>query len=293
MKKMRIVLALLLVALLLTGCAKSAQNGGYDSVVENAPAGSSGIYDAAGESGSGGTTETARKLIRTITMDAETSDMDTLLREIDAKLSELGGYVQEKSVRNGNGGTTRSATMTLRIPADRLDSFVAHVEGASNILSSTEKAEDVTLQYSATLSRITALETEEARLLELLAEAGNLNELLLLESKLADVREELETVRSQLKLYDSLIDYGTVKLTITEVKEYTVVEEEEPTAWERMGTGFIQSVKSVWNILTEWFIFLVAALPYLVIPGVLVLVIVLSSRKKRKKKEKHPPENPG
>ena len=141
----------------------------------------------------------------------------------------------------------------------------------------------MTLKYSATESRIKTLETEEARLLELLAQAQNLNDLLILESKLADVREELEVVKSQLKLYDSLIDYGTVHLTITEMKEFTVVEEEEPTAWERISSGFVKSLQGVWKILTELFIFLIVALPYLVIPaGILILVLVLRRRKQKK-----------
>jgi hypothetical protein len=170
-----------------------------------------------------------------------------------------------------------------------VDQFVGHVEDATNILSSSEKAEDVTLKYSATESRLKALETEEARLLELLAKAATLNDLLTLESKLADVRQELETVKSQLKLYDSLIDYGTITLTITEVKEYTeVVEEEEPTAWERISTGFVKSLKGVWTILTEIFIFLVVALPYLVIPGVIVIAILVI---RKNRNHYRPPRN--
>ena len=95
------------------------------------------------------------------------------------------------------------------------------------------------------------------------------------------MRQELETVKSQLKLYDSLIDYGTIKLTVWEVREYTVVEEEEePTAWQRIGNGFVNSVKGVWRIVTEVFIFLVVALPYLVIPGVILLIVFLVNRKR-------------
>lgn len=280
--KARRLLVLLLVLLLLTGCAKSEEFGAYDQGGGPA-AGGNGIYENGDGIGSSAEVETTRKLIRTITMEAETSDLDAILQDLDAQMAELGGYVQDKSVQNGNNGSRRYATLTLRIPADQLDHFVDHVEGATNILSSTEKAEDVTLAYSATVSRITALETEEARLLELLAEAKNLNDLLLLESKLADVREELETVKSQLKLYDSLIDYGTLKLTITEVKEYTVVDESEPTFWERISTGFVNSLKGVWNMLTELVISLVIALPYLVILAAIVLLIVYYRRKKRKK----------
>lgn len=281
MKKLRI-LALLLAILLLAGCSKapSVEDLGKENL--NASAAGAGVYEDSPQNKESAGVEENRKLIRTVNIDAETADLDTILSDLDAKLAEVGGYVQNKSVQNGRNGAVRYATLTLRIPADKLDSFVGHVEGATNILSSSEKAEDVTLKYSATESRIKALETEEARLLELLAKAENLNDLLTLESKLADVREELETVKSQLKLYDSLVDYGTVNLTVTEVKEYTVVEEEEPTAWERISTGFVNSLQGVWTILTELFIFLIVALPYLVIPAGIAVAVLLISRKKKK-----------
>lgn len=285
MKKHRILALLLAAVLLLAGCSKAPSDERYDNqagAVEG-----DGIYENGAETDNSAGIEENRKLIRTVDIDAETSDLDSILADLDAQLAALGGYVQNKSVQNGRGSSYRYATLTLRIPADKLDSFVGHVENATNILSSSEKAEDVTLKYSATESRIRTLETEETRLLELLAQAENLNDLLTLESKLADVREELEIVKSQLKLYDSLIDYGTVNLTITEVKEYTVVEE-NPTAWERISTGFVKSLHGVWNILTELFIFFIVALPYLAIPAVIVIIVLVV---RRKRKARHPKTN--
>lgn len=282
MKKTQLLALMLCLALLFTGCsAASAPKGeAMDNAVGN-PAAGNGIYSEGEQTENVTGIEENRKLIRTINMEAETADLDKILADLDTQLAALGGFVQNKSVQNGRGGSSRYATLTLRIPADKVDLFVDHVEGATNILSSNETAEDVTLKYAATESRIKALETKEARLLELMAQAKDLQDLLTLENQLAAVRQELETVKSQLKLYDSLIDYGTIKLTISEVKEYTVVEEEEtPTAWQRIGKGFVSSVKGVWRILTEIFIFLVVALPYLAIPGAILLIVFLVNRKK-------------
>ena len=285
MKKLRLLAVLLIVALLVAGCSKANSDAGYEK-----PAGTvagNGIYDESSANASGTEIAENRKLIRTVDIQAETADLDAILADLDAQLAALGGYVQDKSVQNGRNGATRYATLTLRIPADQLDSFVTHVENATNILSSNEETEDVTLKYSATESRIKALEAEEARLLELVAQAGSLSDLLLLEQRLADVREELEVVKSQLKLYDSLIDYGTLHLSITEVKEYTVVEER--TAWERISTGFVKSLKGVGTICKELFIFLIVALPYLVIPAAVVIVVMCLKKKKKAKAPKAEP----
>ena len=286
MKKMRfivLVMTVILLLSLLTGCGSS-----YDKVENGAamaPTGS-GIYEN-GTDKENTTVETGRKLIRTVTIRSETDDQDALLSELEARVAALGGYVQSKNVNNSQTGR-RTATLVLRIPAEQLDAFVDHVEGATNILSVNENAEDITLNYIATESRVKALETEEARLLELLAQANNLDEILRLESRLTEVRTELERHRSQLKLYDNLVDYATVNLTITEVKEYTVVEEEEPTAWQRIGSGFVNSLKGVWTIIREVFIFFIVALPYLalvaVIPVSVVVIVRLCLRAKRKRR---------
>ena len=281
MKKMQLLALVLCLALLFTGCAAAAPKGEAMNDAAANPEVGNGIYNEGEKPESVTGIEENRKLIRTINMEAETADLDKILADLDAQLATLGGFVQNKSVQNGRGGSSRHATLTLRIPADKVDLFVDHVEGATNILSSNETAEDVTLKYAATESRIKALETKEARLLELMTQAKDLQDLLTLENQLATVRQELETVKSQLKLYDSLIDYGTIKLTIWEVQTYTVVEEEEePTAWQRIGNGFVGSVKGVWHILTEIFIFLVVALPYLAIPGVILVIILVVNRKR-------------
>ena len=287
MKRTRILpllLAILMILALFAGC--SAPSKGDYMGQSPIPEGGEGIYDS--NSGAQNAEIIGRKLIRTITIEAETKDLDALLTDLDTQLATLGGYVQSKQVRgSATGGGRRYASMTLRIPADKLDQFVNHVSGATNILSNSETTEDVTLKFIATESRIAALEAEEARVMELIGKAENLNELLTLESKLSGIRQELEEVKSQLKLYENLIDYGTVYLSISEEKEYTVVVEDEPTVWERISTGFVKSLKNVIDILKHLVIFFFVALPYflpILIPaGIIALILFIRSKKKKKK----------
>ena len=287
MKCLALVLTAMLLLSMMVGCSAGYEGGDYADVPASGVAGN-GIYENGSDSELPAL-ESDRKLIRTVTIRAETADQDTLLADLDAKVAELGGYVQNKTVNN-NKSSNRSATLKLRIPADKLDAFVDHVEGQTNILSSNETAEDITLNYIAIASRITALETEETRLLELIEKAENLSALLQLESKLTEVRTKLEEYKSQLKVYDNLVDYATVNLTITEVKEYTVVEE-EPSTWERITTGFADSVKGAWTIVREIFVFFIVALPYLVLLAIvpaIVLVVVLVIIKIVSKRRKQP-----
>lgn len=282
-----LTLVLLFIVGILWGCGTASNDRANGEVLYESDA---ALKDEAGlsQSTSGSTTGSAplnQKLVRKIWLNAETEDLDALLTQIDQRISELSGYVEEREVYNGSSYSSRRsryANITIRIPVDKLDTFVAQVSEASNITSTNETADNITLSYIATQSRITALETEQSRLLELLAQAENMSDLLQIESRLTEVRTELEEVTSQLQLYDNMVNYGTIYLNLYEVREYTVTEEPE-TVWERIGSGFMESLDNLGAFFTELFVFVVVGFPYIAVIGVVVTVIVLLIRFRRKK----------
>lgn len=294
-------MVLLLLLGLLAGCEKKALTESSNLAdaykpAETMPAATTAPadFDTSLDSGSNSPENAVpayQKLIRKIYLDAETEDMDALLEAVYRRVTELGGYIENRNIYNGSahyGSNSRYADLTIRIPADRLDRFVEAVSGVSNITSNRETTEDVTLSYVATESRIIALETEYDRLLVLLEKAEKLEDLLTIESRLTNVRGELEQVKSQLRVYDNLVNYGTVYLDISEVREYTIPEPEPETVWQRISTGFVKSLKGLWTGITEIFVFLVVALPYLAVIGLLAFGLILLIRRKSKKRVKKP-----
>ena len=237
--------------------------------------------------------QTDRKLIKTVSMDAETEQYDDLLTAIEEKLTALGGYTENRQT-GSYGKTRRWSEMTIRIPSESLSGFVAHVTENANVLSTSEETVDVTLQYSDTEAKIAALETERTRLMELLAEAGNLSEILEIEARLSDVTYELERYESRKRGYDNQITYATVHLRIEEVEVLTPME--EPTVWTRIRDGFRESLDGVGDGFVDLFVYLVAGSPYLVVFGaVLALIIFIArkqSRKAQKTRQSPPSENP-
>ena len=230
-----------------------------------------------------------RKLIQKVRLSAETEEMDTLLEAVNNRITELGGYIENQQIYNGSaysGARHRNAELTIRIPAEKLDSFVDQVAAVSNIVSTNKSTEDVTLSYVATESRVSALETEQARLLELLAKAETMEDLLTVESRLTDVRAELEQVTTTLRVMENQVDYGTVYLSISEVREYTVVEEPE-TVWDRIGTGFMESLNNIGDGFVELFVFLTVNIPYIIIIGAILFVLMFTIYLRRKKAKKN------
>ena len=298
MKKLTAWILTLCVLLSLTACGGSSKESAamqYAMEAEEAPAAmdtaSNGTLTESGSNGSTALPE-SRKWIITVDMSVETDDLDTLQAALDEKISALDGYVEDQSVYNGSSYASRryrNANLTVRIPAENVDKFTDEVDGIANVVSNNLRREDITLNYVATESRVKALETEEARLLELMEQAETMADLLEIEARLTDVRYELESHASQLRTYDNQINYATIYLFIEEVQEYTPVE--EPTLWERISTGFKNSLKGLAESLQDVLVFIIVAAPYLLVYGGIALVIILVIRKTRKNRTAKNPTN--
>lgn len=297
-RKWLCILLSLLLMLSLAGCGAQsmATDDRYEGdylVGENAPAeNGSGLYGDGYDSPAPQSEN--RKWIVTVNISAETEDMDTLLSQLEEQIEAAEGYVEDQNIHNGSAYSGhrryRSADLTIRVPADRVDAFVTQMEDISNIVSSSRNRVDVTLQYADVEGRLNALRAEEARLLELMAQAENMSDLLQIEGRLTDVRYQLESAASQLKLYDNQVDCATIYLSISEVQEYTPVVEK--TVWQRIGEGFMDSLEGLWTILVELFVFLLVASPYLVVIAGIVVLIVFLAKKRRNKKPPKAPQAP-
>ena len=228
--------------------------------------------------------ENGRKLIRTVSLSLETKEFDSVLTNLSTKTTELGGYIETSSV-NGNSyshHSTRYASYVIRIPADKLNEFVEVVSELGNVTQKNESVEDVTLRYIDVESHKKALETEQERLLELLSKAENMEEILTIESKLSDIRYEIENYESQLKTMDNQIDYSTVSVYIDEVERVT--DTGEKGFFEEIKERFGNSLYIVARGIRGLVIGILGSLPILIVCGGVIAVVVIVVRKILKKR---------
>lgn len=294
-KRKKLVAAIIMMILLLSGCGASskgartmeaatdtataagaAQENGY------ADAGSYDMEEAIAEeadTGEGGSDtpevqSTQRKLIKNVDLEVETETFEELLADVKKRTEQFGGYIEKSSAYNGSsyyGKTNRNANLTIRIPAEKLDDFLTMVSESSNVISQNESVTDVTLQYVDMESHKKALVAEQERLLELLERAETIEDIITLESRLSEVRYQLESMESQLRTMDNQVSYSTVCLYITEVTKYTPVKEQTP--WEKIATGFMDSLFDVGNSLLNFGIDCVINLPYLILWAVILIIV--------------------
>ena len=293
-----LLFALLMLCYILTGCGASSNSSAKMTIAspmmaaprEEAAAMDYAVAETMAANGLPGTTETGasslpegRKWIITIDMNVETDDLDALMENLDRKITSLGGYVEDQNIHNGSTYASRryrNANLTVRIPDEKLDLFTQEVQDTANVVSQNLNREDITLKYVATSSRVTALETEQTRLLELLEQAKTMEDLLEIEARLTDVRYELENYATQLRLYDNQIDYATIYLYIEEVQEYTPIE--EPTFLERITEGFSDSLECLKEGIVDLIVWLITSSPYLAVFLIAALILLLLIKRIRK-----------
>ena len=226
-----------------------------------------------------------RKLIKTVNLNVETEEYDILMPALEQKVASLGGYIEDMSSYNrGNNyssdyiGTKylRYASMTIRIPKENLDTFLSTVAEQSNIVSRSESVTDVTLQYVDLESHKRALLAEQDRLLELMQQAETVEDIITIEGRLSEVRYQLESMESQLRTFDNKIDYSTIYLSIDEVEQYTPTD--QTSVGQRISSGFMESLRGVGRGISNFAIWFVIHLPYIVVWAVIIVVIVLIVR---------------
>ena len=293
-RKVEAFLMAVMLVMMAAGCGNSSKMAAEDRATVSSGAELDGEYSwdtdetadtgVTSENGLEAQVENGRKLIRTVSLSLETKEFDSVLTNLSTKTTELGGYIETSSV-NGNSyshHSTRYASYVIRIPADKLNEFVEVVSELGNVTQKNESVEDVTLRYIDVESHKKALETEQERLLELLSKAENMEEILTIESKLSDIRYEIENYESQLKTMDNQIDYSTVSVYVDEVERVT--DTGEKGFFEEIKERFGNSLYVVARGIRGLVIGILGSLPILIVCGGVIAVVVIVVRKILKKR---------
>ena len=154
------------------------------------------------------------------------------------------------------------AWITVRVPADGLQSLVDQLEGLGEVTASTINRQDVTTVTVDLQARIDAAQASVDRLTLLMSQAGSLADLIAAESALAERQATLESYQQQLKYYDEQVAMSTLTVTLT--------PDVEPV--EADPAGFGDGLAAGWNGLVATLNAIVVAIGFL-IPWLLILAI--------------------
>ncbi len=232
-------------------------------------------------------TDYAEKIIRNVSMVAETREFDRTLAEIRAAALALGGYEQSVNTtgRSYNSSATyrRTANMVLRIPAEHLEDFLGSMGNLVNITSQSASASNVTTEYYDIQSRIKVLQSEKQAYEEMLQKSEEVEHLLKIKDRLYDVIAEIESYETQIRMYDSKVAYSTVTMRLEEVVEYSPVVTPKDTFGTRISNAFTRSWHNFADGFQSFVVWFISAIPTIlvlaVIGGGITSIVIITTRR--------------
>ena len=249
------------------------------------------------ESGSGAAPEgIPEKLIYSASATVETTEFDGTIEKLSALVEQYGGFVESSSVNGSNYYTqsrgyssTRCASYVIRVPSDKFSALMGSLSTLGNVPYSHTYTENITAQYYDTDARLTAYQTQEARLLEMMEAAETVEDLIAIEEKLTELRYQIESLQSTLKNWDRQVAYSTLDLEVQEVVEYT--PESRMSYGQELALALCSGLKRTGEFFKDLLLAIVGALPALVILAVVlaILIPVWKKRRKARKARKNPP----
>lgn len=284
-----LVLALLFAAVMLTGCGgaqTAADNGAMaDTVGQTEPM--SAPQDGFTLEESGFTTlpqpPSGAKLIYTSHINLETMEFSSSAAALTELVSQHGGFFEQQEM--SNRGDKQSGSYAVRIPTDRLEEFLTAVaqKEVFQLTYQSTSCENVSEVYGDIENRMETLHITQERLQELLTQAESMEDIIAIESKLAEIEAQLDALSGEKNHYDNLIDYATIYVQLQEVSALSGGV--DPSMGQRLSYGFQKGLQNFAEGVENLLVWVVSNLILLLLVAVLVVVVVLLVRKQKKKKK--------
>ncbi len=214
----------------------------------------------------------------------ETESFEDTVEAVRRLIADCGGFVESSSLSGSNyySARLRTASFTLRVPSGKFTEIMSSFSGFGNVPYSHTYTENISARYYDTAARLTAYETQEQRLLQMMEQAETVSDLVTIEDRLTELRYQIESLKSTLNRWDRQVSYSSISLEIREVREYT------PEAELSFGEQLVRSLRQGWTNAAAFckaaLLWLLEALPVFVLLVVLVLIARVLIRRRIKKR---------
>lgn len=215
----------------------------------------------------------ATQIIKNGNLRFETSNIETTYNQVLNAVKKYNGTIQNDN--EGKNNYTIYRNLIIRVPSKNFDALIKDISNGVSYFDTKEiSSQDVTEEYIDVLSRIKTKKALEERYLELLKKASKVSEILEVEQQLSTIREEIESKEGRLKYINDRVATSTITI------EFYKFQAEKGGATVSYGSKIVNAIKSGFNGISSFFIWLIEVWPFIVI----LVAIIYFIRKRFKKK---------
>ncbi|WP_083937758.1 DUF4349 domain-containing protein [Hymenobacter aerophilus] len=200
-----------------------------------------------------------RKLVYHATVRMKVADLARANQRMDSLTRAVGAFVEGASEEREDGEWRHE--MKIRVAPARFQALLAGLGRFGTVESKQLSTDDVTAQHADITARLASKRALEQRYLELLKKANKVSDLLEIEQKVGEIREEIEATQSRLRALNDEVAYSTITLTY-----YQELSQRRPDAPVlSFGSRLLESFYGGWELLTDLVLGFVAAWPLLLL----------------------------
>lgn len=153
-----------------------------------------------------------RKIIRTSSLEMIVAHPADATDKITALAENLGGYIETLS---SSGPEATSASLTLRLPADRFEPARAEIRKLGvRVTGERVDAQDVTRQYVDQDATLRNLRAEEAQYLTILKQASTVKDMLAVSERLSEVRGQIGQQEAEFRALSRQIETVSIAISL-------------------------------------------------------------------------------
>lgn len=224
-----------------------------------------------------------RKIIYTGFLSMVVSDPEQAMQQVEALVTEGGGYVANSQLSQYTGDLMRG-NLVVRVPVGSYSSIMAALRQLGlRVLSESTNSEDVTAEYIDLEARLRNLEAAEQELLALLEEVrqrpnAKPADILEVYNAVSEKRGEIEQVKGRMQYLANLTALSTINVDLVPDQATMPVVEE---GWQPLVVvkEAARTLVSILQGLVDLFIrVLIVIVPLLLILAVPIVLLILLVR---------------
>ncbi len=215
-----------------------------------------------------------RIVIKNASLTISVADPSKSMNTISKMADDMGGFVISANMYKetlNNGAEVPRASITVRVPAEKLSSALDQIraESKQEPISETANSQDVTNEYIDLQSRQKNLEAAEVDLTKIMDQAYKTEDVLAVYNQLVSIREQIEVIKGQIKYYSESAHFSAISV---ELIADAAVQPIEIGGWQPQGV-----LKEAVQALIKTLQFIANALIWIVLyilPVVLILFVI-------------------
>jgi hypothetical protein len=184
-----------------------------------------------GLNGEGSGPEQSRKLIKNARIRTRVDNLKEAAALVSAVLERYQGYASDSSIYD------TSIRYTLKVPSAHYETVLREVGNIGKILYQSETMEDATLKYYDLDGRLNTQRELLKTFQAYLGKAQNIDEIMTVEERIAELQQEIDWYGSQLANLAHLVDYAAINLELEGPVSKSTYH--KPGVKERIGELFL------------------------------------------------------